>query len=311
MLYNHFWLNLFHYLAIMISILAHLRIPFSFLLLPVYLFALSISPNFTENGILWVFIILHFLLYPASNGYNSFYDKDKGSIGLLKNPPKVNTGLLWVSNLLDFSAFYLAYTKIGLGFCIGIILYSLVSRAYSHPSIRLKKYPWLGWTVAGLFQGFVSFVIAYMGLNGFPLDVIIKPQVLVPAFLCSLLLWGSFPLTQIYQHSEDAERGDFTLSRVLGIQGTFRFAAGMFLVADLGFILYFNHFFASKYALVFQFFLVPIVLYFMFWYFMVHKNQKNASYAYTMGMNLISALCLNAFFIWFWLDRTNLSQVFD
>jgi hypothetical protein len=38
----------------------HLRIPFSYFLLPVFLFSLSISPNFNLARIGWVFLIMHF-----------------------------------------------------------------------------------------------------------------------------------------------------------------------------------------------------------------------------------------------------------
>jgi 1,4-dihydroxy-2-naphthoate octaprenyltransferase len=292
------------------SILLHLRIPFSILLMPVFFFALAISPNFTENGILWVFLILHLLVYPASNAFNSYFDKDEKSIGLLKNPPKVNLGLYWAATVLDIAALYLSYDKIGLTFALFVLGYILISRAYSHPWVRLKKYPWYGWIAAGLFQGFYTFITAYVGINGYSLELALRPQIIAPALLCSVILWGSFPITQVYQHEEDKKRGDITISQLLGIKGTFRFAAGMFLIADLGFIFYFNHYHISKYALAFQFFLAPIVLFFFLWYLMVRRRPKYASYKWTMWMNFISALCLNAFFIWFWLDRTNVGQVF-
>lgn len=292
------------------SILLHLRIPFSILLMPVFLFALAISPNFTENGILWVFLILHLLVYPASNAFNSYFDKDEKSIGLLKNPPKVNLGLYWAATVLDIAALYLSYDKIGLTFALLVLGYILISRSYSHPWVRLKKYPWYGWMAAGLFQGFYTFITAYIGINGYSLELALRPQIIAPALLCSVILWGSFPITQVYQHEEDKKRGDITISQLLGIKGTFRFAAGMFLIADLGFIFYFNHYHNSKYALAFQFFLAPIVLFFGLWYLMVRHRQKYASYKWTMWMNFVSAICLNAFFIWFWLDRTNVGQVF-
>ena len=82
----------------------HLRIPFSFFLLPIYLFALSVAEDFSVIDALLIFFIIHFLLYPASNGYNSFFDKDEGSIGGLEHPPPVQLELYRVSLLLDVIA---------------------------------------------------------------------------------------------------------------------------------------------------------------------------------------------------------------
>src|SRR5688572_19464666 len=119
----------------------HLRIPFSYFLLPAYLFALSISPNLGERNLLWSFLIIHLLLYPASNGYNSYFDKDEKSIGGLKNPPPVTKELYYVSLLLDVAAVVLAMILINKEFAIMVLVYGLISKAYSHPSVRLKKYP--------------------------------------------------------------------------------------------------------------------------------------------------------------------------
>src|SRR5687768_12846143 len=130
----------------------HLRIPFSYFLLPIYLFSLSLSPNFTGPRIGWVFLIMHFFLYPASNGFNSYFDKDEKSIGVLKNPPPVRKGLYYLSLLFDLIAIMLGYLKINLTFAVMLLIYGLVSKAYSHPSIRIKKYPITGWIITGVFQ---------------------------------------------------------------------------------------------------------------------------------------------------------------
>src|ERR1043165_4507966 len=94
----------------------HLRIPFSYFLLPVYLFSLAVSPNLNPDRILWVFIIVHIFLYPASNGYNSYFDKDEKSIGGLKNPPPVNKGLYFLSLLFDALAIGLGWLLISFTF---------------------------------------------------------------------------------------------------------------------------------------------------------------------------------------------------
>src|SRR6476620_11552818 len=96
----------------------HLRIPFSFFLLPIFLFSLSLSPNFSASRLGWVFFILHFLLYPASNGYNSYFDKDEKSIGGLKNPPPVNHGLYFLAILFDLLAVVLGFLKVNATFAV-------------------------------------------------------------------------------------------------------------------------------------------------------------------------------------------------
>src|SRR5688572_19762062 len=190
----------------------HLRVPFSFLLLPIFLFSLSVSPNINGQWILWVFLILHFFLYPASNAYNSYFDKDEKSIGGLKNPPPVRKGLYFLALALDVLAIVLSYIKISTTFAIMVFIYGLVSKAYSHPSIRIKKYPWTSWIITGLFQGLFTFLMCYVGLNGFTLDLAWKWQIILPGLLTSAMLWANYPLTQVYQHEEDTKRGDLTLS---------------------------------------------------------------------------------------------------
>jgi 1,4-dihydroxy-2-naphthoate octaprenyltransferase len=286
----------------------HLRLPFSYFLLPVYLFSLAISPNLSESRMMWVFIILHIFLYPASNGYNSYFDKDEKSIGGLKNPPPVNKGLYFLALLFDLIALILGYWKISGLFTMMLLVYGLISKAYSHPSIRLKKYPVLGWVAAGFFQGFFTFVMSYVGINNFSLENCWSPHVLIPAILSSVMLWGNYPMTQVYQHEEDAKRGDHTLSLKLGIRGTFVFTAVVFSVAVAGFVFYFIEFFEVKYAYAFVLALFPVLAYFLFWFLKVWKDESKANYTYAMRLNFVSATCLNVFFIYFFLDATQVLQ---
>lgn len=286
----------------------HLRIPFSYFLLPVYLFALAISPNLNESRMLWVFIILHVFLYPASNGYNSYYDRDEKSIGGLKNPPPVNTGLYYLALSFDALALLLGYWKINTLFMVMLLVYGLISKAYSHPSVRLKKYPILGWFAAGLFQGFFTFMMCYVGINNFSLENCWNAHVLIPAALTSIMLWGNYPMTQVYQHEEDAKRGDITLSLKLGIRGTFLFTAVIFTMAVAGFVFYFIEFFELKYAYAFLLALLPVLTYFLFWFVKVWKDKEKANFGYTMGLNFISATCLNIFFIYFFLESSQVLQ---
>lgn len=288
----------------------HLRIPFSFFLLPVYLFTLSASPNLNQPQLVWTFLIIHLLLYPASNGYNSYFDKDEQSIGGLKNPPPVTKGLYYTSLLFDLAAVVLGFLKINFTFALMLLVYGLISKAYSHPAIRLKKYPIVGWLTVGLFQGLFTYMMCYFGINKYNFENLWKASVLIPGALSSIQLLGTYPMTQIYQHEEDSRRGDKTISLMLGLRGTFYFVAAIFTLATGGFFWYFTSYFDIRYALIFIAASGPVVGYFFYWFLQVYKDPSQADHTHTMRLNFISAVCLNAFFLYLFLSTTQVSQTF-
>ncbi len=278
--------------------------------MPIFLFALALNPNLNGIRILYVFLALHLFLYPSSNGYNSYFDKDEESIGGLKTPPKVTRDLYWTS-LVFFAVAIGIGLLISLNFACMILIYGLISMAYSHPMIRLKKYPWLSWFVAGFFQGYFTFTMAYMGLSGLGWHLIYQPHVIIPGLLTSLMLWGNYPLTQVYQHREDSRRGDHTLSILLGIRGTFAFSAILFAITGLAFVWYFLERNQKDVIWVYAAAMAPIILFFYLWFSFIRINpEKYANYSWTMGMNSISALALNAFFIYYFFQNTNILQAF-
>lgn len=288
----------------------HLRIPFSYFLLPIFLFSLSISPNLNGQNILWTFIILHFFLYPASNAFNSYFDKDKGSIGILKNPPPVKKELYFLALLFDLIAVVLGLVFINYEFAVMLVVYGLVSKAYSHPSIRLKKYAITAWLITGIFQGIFTFVMCYIGLNDFSVVNALKDEVIIGGILTTVMLWANYPVTQVYQHDEDAARGDHTLSILLGIRGTFYFVGAVFAIVAAGFFVYFARLFSATYGLAFLLTLLPVVVFFGVWFVRVYRNESEANYTQTMWLTALSASCLNVFFVFFFLDRTSLLQLF-
>lgn len=278
----------------------HLRIPFSFYLLPVFVFACAVVRPIDWAPVLLVFFILHFLLYPASCGYNSWFDKDEQSIGGLEHPPRVSRELYWVSLTLDLLAAGFGLI-IGLEFAVMLVVYGLASKAYSHPSTRWKRLPFTGWFVAGFFQGYFTFLMVALGVAKLSLAGLWHPEVQAPALLTSALLWGSYPMTQVYQHEEDGRRGDETISRKLGIQGTFHFTAVCFLFASAGFVWFFVAYYGGRAALMFCLSMLPVLGFFIWWYLAVRKDRQAANFKNTMRLSLISAVCLNLFFGGLWL----------
>jgi 1,4-dihydroxy-2-naphthoate octaprenyltransferase len=273
-----------------------LRFHFSFFLLPVYLFALSQLTIVDWKVAFFVFLILHLLVYPSSNGYNSCMDRDETPIGGLQKPLKPTKELFYVSVIMDVAAIVISAFISGM-FALGILLYILASRAYSYRRIRLKKYAIAGFLTVFLFQGAVIFFITYDAVqsNG--------KVPLVPCIISSLLIGALYPLTQIYQHEEDKKDGVTSISMLLGKRGTFIFSMLQFLSATFLLFLRFkqlnelNHFY--WYLLI----MLPVVLFFLYWMISVWKNEKAANFRNSLLMNILSTLCTTIFFVFLILKK--------
>ena len=275
-----------------------LRFHFSFFLMPVYWFALSQVILINTSRAIFVFMILHLLVYPASNGYNSYMDRDTGSIGGIKNPKQPTIQLFYASVLLDILAL-ICSLFISWWFFIGILAFITASRAYSYRSIRLKKYPVIGYLTVIIFQGaLVFFLVMHGSSNNYTLEV--SPIGMIAA---SLLIGGFYPLTQIYQHMQDKEDGVITLSYTLGYRGTFIFTAIIYILAmaALGVYLALN-LELGKFFII-QIFFAPVLVYFFWWFYKVYHDVTEANFKNTMRMNLLASFFTNAAFIFLFITE--------
>lgn len=278
-----------------------LRFHFSFFLLPVFLFALSQVPVIQVADAVLAFLILHLLVYPASNGYNSYMDRDESSIGGIEKPLPPTRQLFWVSVGMDIVAVLLSIW-ISYLFAGCIVAYILASRAYSFRGIRLKQYPLVGYLTVIVFQGAITFFMVYHGCN-------VDKTTAVPLagmVASSLLIGGFYPLTQIYQHEADKGDGVRTISAALGYRGTFVFTALVYSVAMGVLAWLFMSTGQSIKFLVMATCMLPILVYFFTWAAGVWKNESVADFTHTMRMNLLASVCTNTAFlillIWHWFE---------
>ena len=269
-----------------------LRFHFSFFLMPVYWFALSQTDSINKTDAILIFIILHLLVYPASNGYNSYMDRDTESVGGIKTPMQPTRQLFYTSILLDAAGILLS-CLVSKWFTLGILLYILASRAYSYRGIRLKKYPIGGYLTVVIFQGAVTF---FLVMHGSSSDKTLAVPV-AGMVAASLLIGGFYPLTQIYQHQQDKADGVTTLSMLLGYKGTFIFTAAVYALAvsALAFQLFATS--QQKGFIIMQIFFIPVLVYFVWWFRKVIANISGANFVCTMWMNVLASLCTNAAFI--------------
>lgn len=273
----------------------HLRFPFSFYLMPVFLFALSQAKDIHWVETLFAFIILHLLVFPSSNGYNSYQDRDETSIGGLKNPPKVTRNLFYVTLLFDIVAPVLALF-ISVYFALAILIFIIMSRVYSYRGIRLKKYPVIGFLTVFVFQGGFVYLITSTAVTFFSVNSFFTVNNLICMAVASLFLGAAYPLTQIYQHEADKNDGVISLSYLLGYNGTFIFSAILFVGATLLMAYYFEMRNQLFYMGLFLFLMSPVIFRLSVWFNHVRQDNTNANFENTMKMNIMTSVCMNLYF---------------
>jgi 1,4-dihydroxy-2-naphthoate octaprenyltransferase len=280
----------------------HLRFAFSLFLLPVFIFAVSQAPH-PDTVKCWIaFFCWHFFIYPASNGYNSYFDKDEDSIALLKSPPKVDKSLYWLSLGFDLIGILLAFF-VSLEFVLAVIVYGLLSKLYSHPATRLKKYPVVSFLVVFFFQGAFVYYTSYSAVSQVSLALLASDSpFLIAGLICSCLIGASYPLTQVYQHEEDSKRGDKTLSMLLGVKGSFWFSAALFIAGGLLLYHYWDE--AGRLSMFYLFlaFAAPVFGMFVYWFRKVWDDERNANFKLMSRITFLSGTMMLLYFVvvWVW-----------
>lgn len=269
-----------------------LRFPFSLFLAPVFFFALSAVEEIHWMRTLLVFFILHLLVYPASNGYNSFMDRDETPIGGIAAPLQPTRQLFYFTIAMDILAVVLGL-MISPFFSIGITLYILASRSYSYRGVRLKKYPLIAYITVIIFQGAVTFALVFHGC-----DLHLSTDIpVLPMIAASLLIGGFYPLTQIYQHEADLKDGVSSISQRLGYRGTFIFCALVYSLAMAFLILWYRQRQELNKFFLLATLLLPILVYFLLWARQVWKDKSAANFNNTMRMNVVASICTCVAFI--------------
>ena len=269
-----------------------LRFPFSYFLMPVYWFALSLTPHIHWGRAVLIFVLIHVLLYPGSNGYNSYMDRDETPIGGIENPMQPTRQLFWVTVVMDITGAIIS-AFISIWFLTAFVIYIIFSRLYSYRGIRLKRFAVAGYLTVIINQGALIFFMVYHGASQM-LTTQVPWQGMVVA---SLLIGGFYPVTQVYQHEADKKDGVNTISRALGKRGTFVFCAVLYAAAFALLFLYFQQRQQLTQFAVLGVFFTPVVVVFMRWTLQVWKDEAAADFKHTMQMNWLAGTCTNLAFI--------------
>ena len=214
------------------NFLIHLRLPFQAVLAPFFLLGLVSAE--AKPAMTWIvaFVLVHAGLYGGATVFNSFYDKDQGPIGMLKYPPPLTRGMLYLAIGLQVVAI-LSLTVIRPFAGALALAMAVLGAAYSHPRIRLKSHLAGGLMTVALGQGGLAVLLGHaIALGGVP-----ATRTWLLASAASLIALGLFPLTQIYQIEEDRSRGDRTMAIVWGYATAMGFS-GLITILGLGVLSY-------------------------------------------------------------------------
>ena len=197
----------------------HLRLHYQFLILSGgYLLGGLMSDSMDTLSYWMQFLNVHVLLYGGATAYNSWWDKDEGPIGGLRNPPKMAKWMHPVSLLFMFSGLIWAFVSVGWVFAALYAVSLLLFWLYSTPLARWKGHPVLSMIAIGVSTGLNSVLLGALAAGG-----ILTPVIITAAVGASLILLSLYPVSQIFQMMEDEQRGDRTFAAVFGLSAVKKF----------------------------------------------------------------------------------------
>lgn len=281
------------------SSLTHLRIKNTLHVAPVVIFAISQARAIDVMQTVLTVCILHLLIFPASVGYNTYYDRDEKPTGGLDAPPPVHESLYWIATGLEVAALLLS-TLVHLAFTACIVVTILASRAYSFDKIRIKGMPIVGYVWVAVFQGGFSYVMVAIGIAPDPAVVtstLTSWEMLLPALFSTFLVAGSYPLSQIYQFEEDGARGDTTIAMLAGYNGTFLLCQAMLTVGYACMATYLLVYKTPLHLVVLTVLFLFPGLYVAYWWRLVRQDVKNADHRRAMTMFKLSGVTGNLAFL--------------
>lgn len=195
--------------------LLHLRLNYNILILsgPFLLWA-AYTRILNLSDFILNYAIIYILLFGWANAYNSYFDRDEGPIGGLKNPPKMTQWMYYASWFFQILWWILSW-KMGSTY-IWLYLTSLLCFwAYSGPFFRLKWNPFMSIIVIWVATFFTVVLLGFLAAWGGE----ITRHVILGAISTSFIFCSMYPFSQVYQREVDNRRGDMTFAIKYGIRG--------------------------------------------------------------------------------------------
>jgi len=194
--------------------LLHLRLHYQLFILSGGFLLGGLMADQMNTSQFWLqFLNIHVLLFGGATAFNSYWDKDEGPIGGLKNPPKMTEWMRMASLIMMFLGWLWALFFGVIYFAVyGVSL--LLFWLYSTPLARWKSHPQLSLVAIAVSTGFNSVLLGCIAAGES-----ISLTVIISALGASLILLSLYPVSQIYQMKQDIIRGDRTFAVEYGADG--------------------------------------------------------------------------------------------
>ena len=260
----------------------------SLVYLPVFLFAVSQTHDINWIHTAFFFVVMFVLVQPSIQMQITYANMQLSKCDIAETQHAKK--LFKTSTAMDGLAVVLSAIILSLEVGAGVLTYLLLSKLHNSNPIRLKKYAIISWLLTMTLQGVLLFALTQYATA--------KIMLITNVFAlqaCAFFIGFVYPLTQMYTQTEDANRGDLTMSLRLGIKGTFTLGLVLFFVAVsfMGI-----HFYNTKHLFHFYLFLLflsPVAAYFFWW----RKNTKLqplvANYTFTRLFVIINTVCMSLF----------------
>ncbi|REL32800.1 hypothetical protein DYD21_13305 [Rhodohalobacter sp. SW132] len=267
----------------------HLRLHYQFLILSGgYLLGGFMAGEMNTQQFWMQFLNVHILLFGGATAYNSFWDKDTGPIGGLKNPPKMTQWMHPVSILFMFAGLILSLW-VGLLYALVYFISLVLFWLYSTPLARWKGDPILSLIAIGISTGMASVLLGNLAAGG-----AISWPVLLSSVGATFILLSLYPVSQIFQMEEDMKRNDRTFAIAFGVTGVKRFFTTSYISGSL--ILLLSIFWVSPVAAAVLF--VGTALSGMFIASFIYRMTGDADeYAVVMKTKFFASLLFVSFFL--------------
>jgi 1,4-dihydroxy-2-naphthoate octaprenyltransferase len=268
----------------------HLRLNYQFFILSgAFLIGGLLSNGQNFFPFFLQFLNVHIFLFGGVTAYNSYWDKDEGPIGGLKNPPKMEKWMLYASWSFQCIGFVIAIAS-GFSFLCLYAISMIFFWLYSSPKTRWKAHPFLSMAAIGISTGLAPVFMGFLSIGG---NKIFEYPILFSIGITFCLL-SFYPLSQLYQVEEDTKRGDVTFAVQYGKAGVKKLFSLFF---PLGIIFTFMALRSFYELAAYLFLLGSLLIGLLSWRVMSTIAVNKSSYESVMRLKYVSGITLALFSI--------------